>query len=266
MGWAGFLFDTTIALWLSFGRTRPFAYAAVLVFHTMTGLLFPIGLFPLIMATSALVFFPAGWPRAVLSAGARLVPRLGSAIPAPAATSAPPHFRIGRLPAFAVVAFLAVQLLVPLRHRLYGGNVLWHEQGMRWSWKVMVREKNGSVTYVARSPSTGRVLHVPPRRYLTSLQEREMSTQPDLILQLAHRIRDDLRARGYADVEVYADAIVSLNGRPAARLIDPEVDLARVRDGIAPFEWVLPEPRTSPPTLRSRSTTARLPGARGSSS
>jgi hypothetical protein len=121
---------------------------------------------------------------------------------------------------------------------------------MRWSWKVMVREKNGAVTFIARSPSRDRVFHVSPRRYLTNAQEREMSSQPDLILQLAHRIRDDFRARGYVDIQVQVDAVASLNGRPAARLIDPTVDLGRISDGIARAEWILPKPSGMPPQLR----------------
>src|SRR6185436_17673044 len=89
------------------------------------------------------------------------------------------------------VLYCAVQLLVPLRFLAYGGSVRWHEQGMRFSWRVMVREKNGSITFLVRIPSTGRTIHVSPSRYLTLLQEREMSSQPDLVLQLAHHIRDD---------------------------------------------------------------------------
>ena len=37
LSWAGFLYDSTIVLFLSMRRTRPFAYATVLVFHTMIG-------------------------------------------------------------------------------------------------------------------------------------------------------------------------------------------------------------------------------------
>jgi len=50
---------------------------------------------------------------------------------------------------------------------------------------------------------------------------------------------------------VYADVMVSLNARPAARLIDPEVDLAQVDDGLAVATWILPAP-TAPPPLMSR--------------
>ena len=58
LSWAGFLFDTTIVWWLLWNRTRAWAYAAVIGFHVMTRVLFPIGMFPLIMVAAALVFFP----------------------------------------------------------------------------------------------------------------------------------------------------------------------------------------------------------------
>ncbi len=78
-----------------------------------------------------------------------------------------------------------------------------------------------------------------------------MSGQPDLILQLAHHIADDYRARGHADVEVYVEALVSLNGRPPQLMIDPEANLAAIDDGLAPADWILPAPTDSPPHLRA---------------
>jgi hypothetical protein len=154
-----------------------------------------------------------------------------------------------------VVAYGIFQVFFPLRTHLYGGNVLWHEQGMRFSWRVMAREKNGSVLFVVRNRETGREWHVPPRQYLTALQEREMSVQPDLILQLAHRIARDFEAQGKGSVAVYADARVSLNGRAAEVLVDPGVDLSREEDGLGPKRWILAAP-DSPP-VRLRPTLAR---------
>ena len=74
-----------------------------------------------------------------------------------------------------------------------------------------------------------------------------MAGQPDLILQLAHRIADDYRARGHRDVEVRADVFVSLNGRPAQRLIDPSVDLSREPYRLLGQPWILPAPRSAAP-------------------
>ena len=47
------------------------------------------------------------------------------------------------------------------------------------------------------------------------------------------------------------DAWASLNGRRAARLIDPDVDLAAVEDGVAPADWIRPAPGGPPIQLRS---------------
>jgi vitamin K-dependent gamma-carboxylase len=247
MSWAGFLFDTTIVAWLSWKTTRPFAYAAVVAFHVLTGALFPIGMFPVIMMLSALVFFAPDWPR-------RLAARVwrgaaGSVPPSPPLELRPSRLRTAGLAlAFGYCAF---ELLMPLRFLAYGGNVRWHEQGMRFSWRVMVREKNGTVTFLVRSKRTGRVWHVSPARYLTDIQEREMSGQPDLILELAHHVRDDFERRGLGPVEVRAEALVSLNGRRLAPLIDPTVDLAVVQDGIGHARFILPAPDEPPPHFKA---------------
>jgi hypothetical protein len=236
MSWLGFLYDTTIWAWLLWPRSRPFAYAAVLAFHALTGVLFNIGMFPVIMIVVTTAFFSPSWPRRLFG---RRSPEPAVAPPAPAST------RLQRAALAVVAVYAALQVLVPLRHYAYPGSVLWNEQGMRWSWKVMVREKNGAVSFWVTLPD-GRRQVVTPRRYLNDQQEREMSGQPDLVLQLAHRIARDFEARAGAPVEVRAEAWVSLNGRPPQLLVDPGVDLARVDDGLAAAGWILPEPSAEP--------------------
>lgn len=233
MSWTGFLFDTTIAFWLSWPRTRLPAYGVLIVFHGLTGYLFNIGMFPLIMTTSALILFSPSWPR-------RLVKQLR---PHPTLPNRPPGM-LPRSVILAVVVYALVQIVLPLRHLIYPGPVLWNEDGMRFAWHVMVREKHGSVMFVARF-SDGRALQVPPNNYLTWRQEREMATQPDLILQLAHHIGDDLRAKGHRDFSLHAVTSVSLNGRAPVAFIDAEVDLLRVRD-LGPRWWVSTPPATRP--------------------
>jgi hypothetical protein len=256
MSWAGFCFDTSVPWLLLARRTRPYAYLTLLVFHTLTGRLFPIGMFPVIMTFSALVFFPPDWPRRLSYTLRRAMRRArastGATIDAPARAATPQSpplcgARVGPLFIGLAAAYCAFQVAMPLRFLAYGGNVLWHEQGMRFSWRVMVREKNGSLTYLVHEKLTGRVRHVSPRSYLTRIQEREISTQPDLILQLGHHIRDDFERRGFGPVEVRVDAFVSLNGRKLARLIDPDVDLGSIEDGVGRASWILPAPTETPP-------------------
>jgi hypothetical protein len=241
--WAGFLFDTTIVAFLLWRRTRLAAYVVVLVFHVMTHVLFPIGMFPFIMIVGALVFFPPEWPRRIFARAAPLAPILAPA-------RVPPSTARVRIAIALGAAYCAFQALFPLRHHLYGANLMWHEQGIRWSWKVMVREKNGSVTYYVDSPGRGRTWQVSPSAYLTDRQLRDFSSQPDLIAQLGQFIADDWRKRGIPDARVRVEALVSLNGRRASLLVDPTLDVASMRDGLAPKPWILPAPASDPPVVR----------------
>lgn len=258
--WAAFLFDTTIVVWLSIRRTRPWAYLVLCGFHFFTGVFFNIGMFPVIMTTAATLFFAPSWPRDL---GRRMGRwngafgrRLAAGAPGPAQLAPAPQSlrRLG----FAVAGlYLAFQVLLPLRHYLYPGDVLWNEQGMRFAWKVMVREKHGSVTYHVRMKDSGKSLQVSPRRYLTARQEREMAGQPDLVAQLARHIARDFERRGYGEVEVRAEALVSLNGRRAQAMIDPTVDLAGQPDDLAPAPWITEGPASDPIRLHKAARVAR---------
>lgn len=268
--WGGFLFDTFVVFFLLWKRTRVLAYLVLVAFHTMVGLLFPIGMFPFIMVSAALAFFSPDWPRTLRGRAAALMRRMkpGRLEPKPRRADE----RIGTEPTAVTrraraahhlwlalgVAYCVFQIVMPLRHHLYGGNVLWDEQGMRLSWKVMVREKNGSVTYVVSSKKAERTWYIEPRRYLTDRQARELQGQPDLVLQLAHHVARDFQERGYDDVQVRAEAIVSLNGRSATPMIDSSVDLARVQDGLGKAHWILPAPDGPPIHLRSAWNSHRL--------
>jgi vitamin K-dependent gamma-carboxylase len=250
MSWAGFLFDIAIPWLLLLRRARPWAYGAVIGFHALTYLLFPrITMFPVIMIACALVFFPPDWPRSLF------VKLLGRA-PHPTAGVAQPPARsaAGLAESAALVAlglYCLVQVLVPLRCLAYGGDVRWHEQGLRFSWRVLHREKLGVVTFLVRDPLGERQWQIDPELYLNPTQATEMAEQPDLILQLAHHIRDDFAQRGLGRVEVRAHALATLNGRRSAWLIDPNVDLTAVDDSLAPARWIMPVPAGPPPHNRA---------------
>jgi vitamin K-dependent gamma-carboxylase len=221
--WAGFLFDTTIVLWMLIPRTRRYAYMAILGFHTFTYLLFPIGLFPFIMVLMAL---------------------LVKSVPA---MQPPGNITFAWRPAVVAgfTVYAALQIAIPFRHLLYPGEVLWNEEGMRWSWKVMAREKSGDVNFRVQERSSGRVWYVSPSEFLMRHQELEMSVTPDMILQFAHFLKDRFASRGQ-DVAVYAETMTSYNGRLAKPLIDSKVDLTQVKESFLPKTWILPAPSGEP--------------------
>jgi vitamin K-dependent gamma-carboxylase len=267
--WCGFLYDATIVLWLSWRITRPFAYVAVLVFHSLTLAFFDIGIFPFLMSIATTMFFAPAWPRRGVEALVRFVRRLPMAVPPGShqgllqrerfvsffrlrtalSSVVTPNLTVG-----FVVLWCSVHTALPLRAFVFGDDVLWDETGMRFSWRVMVREKSGSLSYRvvfadARLPQEAprRTVFVSPHEWLTFRQVNEMTGQPDLILQLAHAIHDDFVARGHRDVEVFADARITLNARPPTPFIDERINLAAVKDCFACRPSFVLHPPSAPP-------------------
>lgn len=102
----------------------------------------------------------------------------------------------------------------------------------------MLVEKTGHATF--RVVADDKAWTVYPSEYLTPQQVKQMSFQPDMILQFAHFLRDEFEARGH-DVSVYAEVWVSLNGRESQRLIDSSADLAEQPHGLGARAWILSE-------------------------
>ena len=140
--------------------------------------------------------------------------------------------------AFFFSVFFALQLALPFRHCLYQGELFWTEQGYRFSWRVMLMEKAGYAQFTVRS-ADGKHIQVDNRQFLTPLQEKMMSTQPDMIVQYAHILKDYYAKEGFQSPQVYVDSYVALNGRLGMPLIDPHTDLAKEKDSFDNKPWVL---------------------------
>jgi len=154
-----------------------------------------------------------------------------------------PH-RMGREPGSVVVwglaLWIALQVMIPLRHLAIPGDVHWTEEGHRFSWHMKLRDKDAEASYLVAAPS-GRTWELDTSMWLTATQERKVAARPDLIVQFAHAIEAEFAAAGHGDVAVTADVRVSLNQREPARLIDPAVDLTGIEyPWTAPAPWILP--------------------------
>ncbi len=229
--WCGALYDLTIPFLLLNKYTRPLAYAAVIGFHIMTAMLFQIGMFPYIMILSTLIFFPASFHQRIID----LFPKITT-----------PQLQIKNRPSrwkniskYALITYISFQLLFPFRHLLYPGNLYWTEQGYRFSWRVMLMEKAGYVVFHVYDPETGKMEQVNNYQYLTKTQEKQMSTQPDMILQFAHFLKDKYQAKGFLQPQITAESYVTLNGRRSKAFIDPTVNLLEIEEGWGHKDWVL---------------------------
>ncbi len=239
MSWAGAIFDLTIPFWLSLRRTRPFAYIVVIGFHTITGLLFNIGMFPWVMIACTLVFFDAQDVRQVYGLVRRAARFLPVWLPAHSPGSPGETPRTHRVILAGFVVYFAIQALVPFRHVLYPGDTNWTQEGFRFSWRVMLVESAGYTTFFVRDPVSAQRWTIDPDHYLTVTQAKQMSFQPDMILEFAHFIEDEFRTQGYADVEVRVEAYVTYNRRSSRLLIDPDADLTLTAPSIWAKPWIL---------------------------
>ena len=65
---------------------------------------------------------------------------------------------------------------------------------------------------------------------LTKIQENQMSFQPDMIWQYAQFLKKIYKAKGYANISIYVNSEVSLNGRLSQTLIDESKDILQIKD------------------------------------
>jgi len=230
--WFGAFYDLTIAYFLMNKKTRNLAYLMVVIFHSLTWLLFNIGLFPLIMMSATLIFFPATFHL-------RLLSFLGLEKKTNTTYKFSSFSKKILTPLF--ISFFIIQLILPLRHFLYPGNILWTEEAYRFSWRVMLVEKSGLATFKIKDVERNRKTEIINGQYLTQFQEKQMSIQPDFILQFAHFLKQEYQQKhGIEHPVITVDAYVALNGRTSQLLIDPSVNLAEIEDSFAPKNWILP--------------------------
>ena len=236
--WSGMIYDLTIPFLLLWKPTRNVAFFIVVVFHLLTRALFPIGMFPYIMIICTLIFFDARVHERILDVISKVIGKTRSMFDNGISVSTS-NKRYGNWTVYIVGIFLVLQLLIPFRHLLYPDNLYWTEEGYRFSWRVMLMEKAGTATFKIVDGETDKRFYVDNRDFLTSFQEKQMSTQPDMIIEYAHYLRDHFTNQGHQNVEVFVESYVTLNGALSKPFISDKVDLAKVNDTWSHKDWVL---------------------------
>ncbi len=240
--WAGMIYDISIPFLLFYRITRPWAYLSVLFFHGITGMLFQIGVFPLVMMSGTLLFFSDQFHERILNVLKKafsFVKKSTREVKALDIYQYP--LRWNTLLLVMVGSHFFIQLLFPFRYVLYPGNLFWTEEGYRYSWRVMLMEKAGTATFYVKDRISGKEGAVMNSDFLNLHQEKQMAMQPDMILEFAHHLAKHYQSQGVADPEVRAEVYVTLNARVSKLLIDPQIDLAKIEDGWGHKKWIINE-------------------------
>ena len=237
MSWGGMFYDLFIAFLLLYSRTRIFAFFLVVFFHLFTAILFPIGMFPYIMIVGSLIFFDP-------ETHDKMIKIIGNTLKFFGFKSKKTKLlklKSNNNPIVLgiVTVFFIIQLCFPFRYLLYPGELFWNEQGYRFSWRVMLIEKKGITNLKVLNKEDGKSFMVMNEEFLSEFQERQMSFQPDFILEYAHHVGEYYKINGMNEIEIYADSYVTLNGRLSQRFIDPNVNLLDEKRGFKNKTWIL---------------------------
>lgn len=234
--WTGMLFDVSIGIWLIWHRTRLFAWLVVVFFHVITGWMFQIGVFPMVMILSTLIFFSNQFHLRLLGFYSKLIPAAKPLL----SNQNTNAMKLNPAGQVVLGVWVLFQVLFPLRCYAYPGNMFWTEQGYRFGWRVMLFEKAGTATFYVTDAKTGREGIVDNSEFLNLHQEKQMAMQPDMILQYAQFLKSHYNKQGMDVTKVRADVYVTYNARPSQLLIDNQLNLLALKDTWAHKQWILP--------------------------
>ena len=242
--WFGCIYDLTIPFFLLGNKTRPYAYFFVVVVHIVTWLLFPIGVFPWVMIFSTLIFFPATFHEKWLSKVATWFrwEKDKNVLPS--------HYQTHKIITSFLLVYVILQLFLPIRSFFnHPQTLFWHEEGMRFSWRVMLMHKEGFATFYVRDKKSKREIQVRNEDFLTVGQIDQMATQPDMIKQYADYLYTQFEDSIFQTIQgpfriqkpsIHAEIYVSLNGRNTQLFLSKKHDLQEKKYTFAPHKWLEP--------------------------
>ena len=241
ISYGGLLFDLFVVPLLLWRRTRVPAFCAALSFHLMNAQWWSIDFFPWLAITATALFFWPSWPRRIFVA-------LRLARP----FSAPDHWRVpSRRTQTVVLSFvslyLAIQVLLPLRHFLWRGGVEWTYAEHCFSWRMLLLNIYARPIFYVTDPNTGRTRAVDPRQFLSPKQAGKLGYLPDFPVQFAHYLATVMPRKGPKPLQVEARILISINGRKPQLYVDPNVDLAAESRSLGRPRWLRPVREPLPP-------------------
>lgn len=227
IAYAGIAIDAALPLLLLLPSLQWLGFPLAIAFHVLNAIFLHIGVFSWLMIGAVTIFFAPDWPRRWLG---------------PHTQIADAEARPRGLVLCLLGVYVLLQILFPLRHWLYPGDVAWTEEGHRFAWRMKLRGKTSELTIRARDPRTGETWRIDPRADLIPRQQLKLAMFPDILLQYVHHHRDRLRAAGVPAPQIFVDWQCSVNGAAPQPLVDPHVDLAAVERTWRPATWILPRP------------------------
>jgi hypothetical protein len=232
MAYFGIFFDLLVVPLLLWKRTRVITFFISVFFHLFNSIIFQIGIFPYMSMAFAFFFFSSEILQRYFLRKKKLY--TGTKIETP---------KYKNLLLIGFGLYFIIQIGLPLRHWAYQDDVLWTEEGHRLSWRMMLRSKGGYMTVYTVDKATKERKRYKYDSLLTKKQKRSVRTRPDMMWQLAQRIKR-VEAKKGKEVEVYINSKVKINGSKYFKFTDPEIDIANEEwQHFKHHSWILKSPK-----------------------
>jgi len=228
----GIGFDLLIVPALLWKPTRKFAFVLSIFFHLFNSIVFQIGIFPYLSLAFIVFFFEPQTIRNIFLRTKNTIPETKVIIP-----------KTKTITLTVLGIYFLFQLVLPIRHHFFKDDVLWTEEGHRLSWRMMLRSRDGRITYKVVNAQTKDTTKVNLNDYLTKKQKQRVTCYPDFIWQFAQRLKKEYTDKGET-IQIFVDNKVRINQNPYQQFVDPNVDLASVPwKHFAHNDWILPSPK-----------------------
>jgi vitamin K-dependent gamma-carboxylase len=227
ISYMGIAFDGLVVPLLLWKRSRNLALIAAFIFHIFNSITLHIGIFPYFALSFALFFYEPETIRRIFLKNKPQFTEIGNSDEGK------------NIWKYIFIPFLVIQTLIPLRHHLIEGDVLWTDEGHRLSWRMMLRSRSGYVAFNVVDKNTGEKHRYKLYKKIKGKQLRLVSANSDAMWQMAQHIKKEYAEKG-KDVAVYVTALVTINGHTPKPYVDETVDLASVKwDYFKHSPWVI---------------------------
>ncbi len=235
--WGGLFFDLLIVPFLLWKKTRRIAMVFFFCFNMINLILFykigEIGIFPFLMMSSLILFSSTHSIRNFLNTRFSYSLKEDRAQSKIKALS--PVFKSG------IIIYMLFQLLFPLRHHLYSGNVDFTGEGQRFSWRMKSVYKDFKIAFLLVDEESGISASLDPRQILTVKQYTNLGYYPELIIPVADNLRKAALLKGIKKPKIYVDYQVGFMALAFQYIVDPKQELSGLK--YSPFrhsDWILP--------------------------
>jgi vitamin K-dependent gamma-carboxylase len=262
--YGGVIYDLSIVFLLLYKRTRWLAVVLVLLFnYTNHSILFnDIGIFPLLMIFSTLLFFDSAIVGRRLDKFLTKKPRKRkfknkaerkkhkadndkwvAARQSVTQLEAGPKFILTKkIFTIGIGLFIVFHLLFPLRYLVITDNPEWYGLASRFAWRMKMQTRDvESFTMTLIDRDNGDSGDIEFESFLSTNQLLHLLEDPHNLIQFAKYLSPMIEKNyGITDPIITADIVLSFNGLPAQKMISSTTDLTRLDESVfSDHSWIL---------------------------